>query len=479
LLLDEEENLIPAAGRKIDRQSEKDITHISRTVVRSVARSGRPEVSANASDDPRYMSMHSITLHGIKSLMCVPLINRGEAIGALYVDHTLLRNLFTPYDDQFLMTVGNLLAASIDKSRYIDRLETQNVELKRLLHQSFSSGNIIGGSPEMTRVRKLVHRFGLTDQNVLIVGEKGTGKSLIARALHFESPRSNRPFITVDSAHIPAQLIEDALFGHVKGAYSGAYSDSQGLIESASGGTVFLDNVDSIPLDIQAKLVRPLETGEVRRLGSTRTKHVDFKIISASSIPLEQLVEKGRFRLDLYYVLGVLEITLPGLKERGIDVHELASHFLERFAARAGKSIRGFSKEALDAISSYSWPGNVTQLEKCIERAAALCRGEVVTAREIGLDLPAAPRPAPTLGSSRDFAEFSELSSAMIQCSGNVTRAAAVLGMSRRQVQRLLKKHSLLAAQFKPSPGKKTTHPRKTGPRGTHDNAKRRKNLQR
>jgi len=477
LLLDEEGDLIPAAGRKIDKQSERDITQISRTVVRNVATTRRPATSANASNDPHYMTLSSITLHGIKSLMCVPLINRGEAIGVLYVDHTAMRNLFTPYDDEFLMTVGNLLAASIDKSRYINTLETENVELKRLLHESFSSKNIIGTSPQMSRVRKLVLKYALADRNVLIIGESGTGKGLIARALHFESARKHRPFVTLDSAHIPAQLIEGTLFGHIKGAFSGAYSDSQGLIESANGGTLFLDNVDSIPLDTQAKLVRPLQSGAVRRLGSTRTKSIHFRIISATSIPLEHLVEKGQFRLDLYLTLKILEIAVPSLRKRGTDVHELASYFLDVFAVRARKRIGGFSKEALDSLSAHLWAGNVTELEKCIERAVALCRGELISAGEIGLTIPKVSRPSPTLESSRGFAELSELSSAMLQSGGNVTRAAESLSISRRQVQRLLKKHSLLASQFKPVTAKKTTYTHTTPNRPTAHKTKRRKGL--
>jgi len=477
LLLDEEGNLLPAAGRNIDKQSERDIAHISKTVVRSVAASGRPEMSANALVDPRYMGLPSITLHSIKSLMCVPLISKGEPIGALYVDHTEARNLFTPYDDDFLITVGNLLAAAIDKSRYIKGLETQNVELKKLIQESFSIKNIIGASPRMLEVIRLVGKFAPLNQNVLITAERGTGKSLLAKALHFESPRRNGSFVEVDFSLIPPQLIEDALFGHIRGAFTGAYGDSQGLIEAANHGTVFLDNVDSIPLDIQAKLVRPMEAGEIRKLGSTKAKSVDFRVVSATSEPLEQLVKKGQFRMDLYLALKVLEISLLPLRERRIDIYLLASHFLQKFAAKAGKSVSGFSREALDALASYSWPGNVTELEKCIERAVALCTGEVVSATEIALETLKASKASAILESSRDFAELFELTSTMVQCRGNVTHTARMLGLSRRQVQRLLRKHSLVPKQFKTDFWKKTTHIRGTSPRSRLDKAKQGKNL--
>lgn len=477
LLLDEEGNLLPAAGRNIDKQSEKDIAHISKTVVRNVTASGRPETSANALDDPRYMSLPSITLHSIKSLMCVPLISKGEPIGALYVDHTEARNLFTPYDDDFLITVGNLLAAAIDKSRYIRRLETQNVELKKLIQKSFSIKNIIGASPEMLEVMRLVSKFASLKQNVLITAERGTGKSLIAKALHFESPLRNGPFVEVDFSLVPQQLVEDALFGHVRGAFTGAYADSQGLIEAANHGTVLLDNVDSIPLNTQAKLVRPLQTGEIRRLGSTKAKPIDFRVVSATTEPLEKLVKGGQFRMDLFLILKVLEISLPPLRERRIDIYLLAYHFLQKFAATAGKRISGFSREALDTLASYSWPGNVTELEKCIERAVALCTGEVVSAKEMALESPKGAGRAATLESSRDFAELSELSSALIQCGGNVTHTARILGLSRRQVQRLLKKHSLLSDQFKHTSSNKSTHSRGRGSRSRIAKTKQGKNL--
>ena len=477
LLLDEEGNLLPAAGRNIDKQSEKDITHISRTVVRNVTASGRPETSANALDDPRYMSLPSITLHSIKSLMCVPLISKGESIGALYVDHTEARNLFTAYDDDFLITVGNLLAASIDKSRYIKTLETQNVELKRLMQEGFSMKNIIGSSPEMLEVMRLVSKFASLKQNVLITAERGTGRSLIAKALHFESPLRNGPFVEVDFSLIPSQLVEDALFGHVRGAFTGAYGDSQGLIEAANHGTVFLDNIDSIPLNTQAKLVRPIQTGEIRRLGSTKAKPIDFRVVSATSEPLEELVKGGQFRMDLFLILKVLEISLPALRKRGSDIYQLASHFLEKLSTAASRRITGFSKDALDALVSYSWPGNVTELEKCIERAVTLCPGEVISAKEMALESPKVAGRTATLESSRDLAELFELTSAMAQCRGNVTYAARMLGLSRRQVQRLLKKHSLVSGQFKGTSRNKSTHSRAKRQRSRIAKTKQDKNL--
>jgi len=449
LLMDEAGGLFPAAGRKMDKKSERDVTQISRSVVRNVTVTGRPILSGNASGDPGYMSMPSIMLHGIKSLMCVPLLNRGEPVGALYVDSTLIRDLFTRYDDEFLMTVGNLLASSIDKSRYIRSLETQNVEMKKLLRESYSTRNIIGSSARMTEVVRLVSRYAVTDRNVLITGERGTGKGLVARALHFESPRRSGPFVVVDATHIPDPLIEDALFGHTRGAFSGAYSDSTGLIESAAGGTVFLDNIDSISLDVQAKLTRPLQFKEVRRLGSTRSRRIDFRIVSATSVPLQHLLERKAMRLDLQLVLRVLEIELPPLRERGIDILELAKHFLDEFTSDSGKRILGFSREAADRLTLYSWPGNVTELRRCIERAVALSGGGLIAARDIGLAAQDRREESPALSSSRDAAELSRLRSALAKTQGNVTIAARALSVSRRQLQRLLRKHGLTSEEFR------------------------------
>jgi two-component system NtrC family response regulator len=311
----------------------------------------------------------------------------------------------------------------------------------------------------MLEVIRLIGRAASTDRNVLVVGEKGTGKSIVAKALHYESQRRSGPFVVIDTTYISPGLIEDALLGHVRGAFSSAYYDSPGLIETADGGTVFLDNVDTIPLPIQAKLVAPLNSHSVRRLGAAATRTVDFRIVSASCVPLGSLVEKGLFRMDLYLTLRVLEITLPGLAERGADIFDLATHFLKRFAQRAGKPVRGFSKEALDALASQSWPGNVAELEKRIERAVVLCAGETISLKEIQSDYLEGAKTSPALESSKDFAELSEVSSAMVQSAGNVTHAAKHLGISRRQLHRLLNKHDLSPGQFKGGTGKRTTHP--------------------
>ena len=400
--------------------------------------------------------MESVTLHGIKSLMCVPLINRGDTLGALYVDHTMVRDLFTRYDDQFLLTVGNLLAAVIDKRRYIDTLENQNINLKKLLDKGFAYENIVASSEGMRVVLKMIEKYAPLKQNVLIVGEKGTGKGLVARALHLESSRRSGPFVKIDSSLIPHGLVEDTLFGHVRGAFSGAYSAVPGLIESADGGTLFLDNCESVPLDVQSSLIHPLESGSVRRLGSTEERRADFRVVSSTEVPLDELVRNGRFRFDLSVILSVLQIHIPPLRERGTDVHLLASHLLKKFAAEAGKHIRGFSNEALDRISAHSWKGNVTELARRIERGVALADGEVLTSRELGLGA-SGPEPAGTLESSRLSADLSRLTSALLECRGNVTRTANLLGISRRHVQRLLKKYGITAATYRPAAVKPST----------------------
>jgi transcriptional regulator with GAF, ATPase, and Fis domain/serine/threonine protein kinase/Tfp pilus assembly protein PilF len=457
LLIDEDGNLVPAAGRNIDKQSEKDVTQISRTVVRNVAASRRPVTSGSASDDPRYMGMHSIALHGIKSLMCIPLTNKGETIGALYLDHKLAIDLFTAHDDEFLLTVGNLIAAVIDRKRYISGLESRNVELKRMLEGGFPSNRIVGSNREILAALKMIERAAATDESVLITGERGTGKGLVAKAIHLESGRRDGPFVTLDTALVPSGLIEESLFGHTRGSYSGAYSDAAGLIEAADGGTLFLNNAESIALDTQLKLVRPLKTREVRRIGSSKPRHVDFRIVSSTALPLKDLVERKEFRLDLLLLLDVLEIQLPPLRERGTDIYRLAVLFLEEFTARTEKRIVGFSRDALDAISAYDWPGNVAELKRAVQRAVSVCQGDVILAQDMGLESTGARAAGTSLRSSKGLAEVSELTSALAKSEGNVTRAGLILGISRRQVQRLLSKHGLKPSQFRPSPGKKST----------------------
>lgn len=258
------------------------------------------------------------------------------------------------------------------------RMRRENVVLKRNLKKAFSGGKIIGESAGIKRVLSLIERVAPSDANVLIQGESGTGKELVALAIHYASHRADAPFVPINCGAIPGELLESELFGHVKGAYTGAHSTREGLIREADGGTLFLDEISELPLDLQVKLLRVLQEREVRPVGSNHTYQFDVRFLAACNRSLKSLMEEGKFRADLYYRLNVISIEVPPLRQRGKDVELLAQHFVDYHSRRLGKRIRGISEELRRFLYEYPWPGNVRELENVIERAVILSDSEML-----------------------------------------------------------------------------------------------------
>lgn len=283
-----------------------------------------------------------------------------------------------PFDhDEMLHTINSILEKS--------RLQRQNAALKSDLNRTYPVAGIIGECAAMHQVCADIHKIAPTDSTVLILGESGTGKELVARALHEHSQRRDAPLIAVNCAAIPDDLIEPELFGHEKGAFTGAVGSREGLVEAADGGTLFLDEIGELPLVAQARLLRVLQEGEIRRVGSARTLKVDIRLIAATHRDLEQRVEDGLLRRDLYYRLRVMDIRLPPLRERGDDVIELAHYLLEKTRSRLNRGSLCFAPQTLTAIRSYDWPGNVREMENAIERAVILSDDNVIQAEQMAL----------------------------------------------------------------------------------------------
>ncbi len=284
-----------------------------------------------------------------------------------------------PFDhDEMLLTVERILKQST--------LERQNAALREELSRVYPAGGMIGHCPAMREVFERVARVAPTDTTVLILGESGTGKELVARAVHEQSNRRNAPIIAVNCAAIPAGLIESELFGHEKGAFTGAVGTHRGLVEAADGGTLFLDEIGELPLEAQARLLRVIQEGEIRRVGSTQSRRVSVRLVAATHRDLQQLVNDGQFRSDLYYRLHVMEIRLPPLRERGDDIRELAEVLLEKTRQRLNRPPMSFSGEALERLRRHGWPGNVRELENVIERAVILADGAVITPNVLAID---------------------------------------------------------------------------------------------
>ena len=329
------------------------------------------------------------------------------------------------------------------------KLEVENVSLRQQLDSKFGVENIIGESSAMREVLEVVKQVAPTRATVLLLGESGTGKELIAKAIHQLSPRAKQPMVTVHPAGFPATLLESELFGHEKGAFTGAHERRIGRIEQAQGGTLFLDEIGEIDPTIQVKLLRFLGERTFERIGSNKTLLADVRLIAATNKNLEDLVKAGTFREDLFFRLRVVEITLPPLRERMSDVPLLAQSFLREFAMENNKPINEFTTDALETLMHYDWPGNVRELRTAIEHAVVLCRGEKISAR----DLPASVRnnagadsPQRVLARSDltvDEAEKQLIVRALKETEGNRTSAAKRLGMSRRTLHRKLRTYHL------------------------------------
>ena len=346
----------------------------------------RKPVLMGAIDTQRFPSCmaHLLINEGIKSGCSIPLISHGKAVGVLNVGNPQ-ENAFTEQDCKLLMQVANQLAIAFENAlayREIDalknKLEEEKIYLEEEISSQFNFREIIGRSPSLKRALQNVQTVAPTDSNVLIFGETGTGKELIARAIHNLSTRKDHTLVKVNCAAIPTGLLESEMFGHEKGAFTGAVEQRKGRFELAHRGTLFLDEVEDIPLDLQPKLLRVLQEQEFERLGSSRTINVDVRVVAATNADLAGLVAEKKFRSDLYYRLNVFPIMLPSLRERSEDIPLLVHFFAQKFAQRMGKPIERIPTETIAALTRYSWPGNIRELQNLIERAVILSRGTVL-----------------------------------------------------------------------------------------------------
>lgn len=338
------------------------------------------------------------------------------------------------------------------KTLKLQKLETENQDLHERLEQKFGLENIVGDSKPMHEIFETVRQVAPTRRTVLITGESGTGKELIAKAIHQLSPRARAPLVAVHCAGLPASLLESELFGHEKGAFTGAHERRLGRVESANGGSLFLDEIGEIDATTQVKLLRFLGERTFERIGSSKTQMSDVRIICATNKNLEELVRRGTFREDLYYRLAVVPIHLPPLRERVSDIPLLANFFLKQFAAEDGKAVKSFSTDAMDLMLRHRWPGNVRELNTAVQHAVVMARGEAIQPK----DLPAAIRlPAAEITARETNDKFSTgqltvkeaekqlVIHALQECDGNRTKAAEKLGMSRRTLHRKLHEYHL------------------------------------
>ncbi len=445
---------------------------MSRSVARQVMREERPLLAHDARSDPRLAASRSVHALRIRSILATPLRVRGRIAGALVLDSRSVAGMFGPEDQEILVRLADQAGIALANARLVEELRRQAAEIRRLnerlretieeqkveilekqsnLEVRFRFDCMIGASPAMQRVYRSLEKILETEIPVLVTGESGTGKDLVARVLHYNGPRREKRFVTVNCAALTDTLLESELFGHRRGAFTGADRDRKGLFEQADGGTLFLDEIGEMPLHLQPKLLRAIQFGEIRRVGEDTPRHVDVRIVAATNRDLARAVEEGGFREDLFYRLDVARIHLPALRERMEDIGLLVEHFLEQAARQAGAPAKRIEPAALRLFLRHDWPGNVRELENEVLKLATFTEGEVITEVDVlenatFLEKRARRRPpgagdagqaaVPTL----EQAEIEQIRQALRAAKGNRTRAARMLGIDRSTLYRKLRR---------------------------------------
>ena len=373
------------AGRNIDHTTIKDAGELSKTAIKKISQN-KIVFTEDAISDPQFNIKKSVILNQIRSLLCIPLSVSDKVIGAIYLDSRLFSGIFGPQDKDFLITIAKILASVIEKSLAFRALTEENILLKSKMIQDIGAGYIIGKSDSMQKVYQLIESVSQTNSPVVILGETGTGKGMLARLIHLKSKRQNKKFLTINCGTIPETLLESELFGHKKGAFTGAVSDKKGLLEEGEAGTVFLDEITNTSISFQAKLLEAIEDKIIRRIGETQTRKIDVRFFFATNRDLEIEVEETRFRKDLFYRINVFSIEVPPLRERICDIPELAQFFMKKYSKEINKPLKGFTSDSMQKLKAYLWPGNVRELQNVIERAVVLAKEQLITVYDLGFE---------------------------------------------------------------------------------------------
>ena len=435
-------------ARDLEGETIDDATDYCRSILKDVA-SGQPILSVDVRSDERFSQRRSVVLYKILSLMCVPLKVGDRILGALYFDSRSGHRPFRDADMRLAKAFSERFARAIVQAQDEQALREKAIVINRQMAERYRMESLIGESPAMKRLFKMMESVIKADCNVLITGESGTGKELVARAVHYGGPRRLRNFVPLDCGAVPENLVESELFGHRRGAFTGADSDKRGLFEEADGGTLFLDEITNTSPIFQAKLLRALQSGEFRRLGETATRRADVRIIAATNGNIERAIKEGRFREDLYYRLNVVTLSLPPVREREGDVLLLAEHVARRVCAERNIPFRGIGRGAAARLLAHSWPGNVRELEHAVEAALVvsedgLVRRESLPEKIRGGDVEAVRdllrhEVAAVGGERRPKDEKSLIQDALGRCGGDKSRAARLLGWNRMRLYRRMK----------------------------------------
>jgi transcriptional regulator with GAF, ATPase, and Fis domain len=438
ILLDNNEPRIKVA-RNVRRETIEDADErVSDSIVAEVVKTGQALIVSDALDDPKFKASESVVNLKLLSVMCAPLKHKGDLFGLIYVGNDRLVNRFEPKSVDLLTIFAAQASLILQNAMLVNDLFLTNSELKTRL-ESARFGEIIGTCAGMVDVYRRIEKIAQTDISVLISGETGTGKELIAREIHRRSPRSKGPFVTINCGAIPENLLESELFGHVKGAFTGAVATKPGKFQAANGGTLFLDEIGELPLQLQVKLLRALQERIVHKVGDNRGEPVDIRVVTATNRVLEDEVKKGTFREDLYYRLNVVNLRLPPLREREGDLEMLGRFFIQKYSQEFNGKARSFSPAAIVAMKKYGWPGNIRELENRIKKAVVLTDKAVLAAEDLDLK-PEDFEPVLPLAEAKEQFQKDYINKILARNGGNRTKTAKDLGVDPRTIFRHLEK---------------------------------------
>ncbi|MFZ3279108.1 MAG: sigma 54-interacting transcriptional regulator [Candidatus Sulfotelmatobacter sp.] len=440
LLADKEGQQFNSTFGRMRQAGQPQLVKVSRTVARQVLEQRVAILGSDVPGSEELREIESLAASQVHSLLCVPLTVFEQVIGCIYLDSDSPRNRLNEEHLQLVTAIACISAVALDSVRRLHWLEQENVRLTVEISQERS---LVGEGERMREVYQFLKRAAPTDSTVLIEGESGTGKELAARALHRNSPRASKAFMAINCSAIPETLLESDLFGHERGAFTGAASLKKGRLEVADGGVVFLDEIGELAPTLQVKLLRVLQEREFERVGGIQPIKVDIRLIAATNCNLEQAVRDGSFRQDLYYRLAVLKVTMPALRERKEDIPMLVRHFVQKHAKRCKVKALPISREALARMKNYDWPGNVRELENAIERALVLASSDVILPEDLPESLLERP-PLPEMFEAKYHLAVKELKKQLIldaveQTQGSYADAARILGVHPNYLHRLIR----------------------------------------
>jgi len=439
LVLMESGEPVVKVARNLRRETITDaVSQLSDSILARVVKSRKPLIISDALSDAEFKNSLSVVNLKLTSVMCVPLLERGNMLGVIYVGNDNVAQLFEESHLEVLTIFASQASLLIRNALLVNELQLDNRSLQERIER-IRFGEILGSSPPMQEVFRKVQKVAATDISVLITGETGTGKELIARELHTRSARAKGPFITINCGAIPENLLESELFGHVRGAFTGAVNSKAGRFQAADRGTLFLDEIGEMPLALQVKILRALQERVVVRVGDTNAEAVDIRVLAATNRDLEIEIRAGRFREDLYYRLNVVHLHLPPLRDRGDDIVVLARYMVGRYAPEYGGKVRGLTPNAIAAIKRHRWSGNIRELENRIKKAVVLSDKALLGPEDLDLSPDELP-PILPLAEAKEQFQRDYINEILVLNNGNRTKTARDLGVDPRTIFRHLEK---------------------------------------